>query len=273
MKTRRQMTAPLGFSLVEILMSLAILAVLASLVLAVGRQTRRRGGTGVSIVQLHGLAGANAAYAADHAGDFCPAMSRDNLVRWHGGRGSVGDEFDPARGFLSPYFGGSKAILVCPLLEKFVLESFEKGAGGYGYNAEYIGGTPDDRFRGASLGDVPNLGRTVMFATTALSQADGVQEYPFTEPRYWVDRRGRRRGELQPSTHFRANGRAIIAWGDGRVTLEPPTDEEGANFYGGNNKKDAVGWFGPGEENGFWNPNSPAARGQPGTNRKTGSVK
>ena len=31
------------------------------------------------------------------------------------------------------------------------------------------------------------------------------------------------------------------------------------NFYGGNNEKAEIGWFGPEEENGFWNPRSPAA--------------
>ena len=69
---------------------------------------------------------------------------------------------------------------------------------------------------------------------------------------------GGRAWDLQPSVHFRAGGKAIVGWCDGHVSLEPPQSYGETNYYGGDNKKDKVGWFGPEEDNGFWNPHSAA---------------
>ena len=267
MKARQSITWPLrrrkavGFTLIEALIAMAVVAVLAAIWLGASRWMHQRAGIAVSTAQLHGLVTANASYAMDNDGAFCPATSADNLVRWHGGRTTLEESFDPLKGFLTPYLGGGRHILTCPLLRHHFSTSFEKGAGGYGYNAQYLGGTPQNPFAGAIAPETPHLGRVVMFATTALAINGGIQEYPFTEPFEWVDRRGRPRGPLQPSTHFRAAGKALIAWGDGSVTAELPNNQSGPNFYSGNNRRENIGWFGPPEANGHWNPNSPAARG------------
>jgi len=239
----------------------ALAATLAAVWFSSSGWLRQRTGVAVSTAQLHGLAVANASYAMDHDGAYCPATSPDNLTRWHGGRRWPGDEFDPLRGFLTPYLGGHRQILTCPLLRDHETESFEKGAGGYGYNAQYLGGTPQNAFQGALSTELPGTGRVVMFATTALAVSGGIQEYPFTEPYEWVDRRGRPRGPLQPSTHFRAGGKALIAWSDGSVTAEPPNQEQGPNFYGGDNQRENIGWFGPRAGNGHWNPATSAVAG------------
>lgn len=250
-----------AFSLTELMVTLALIGVLAGAWFSASGWLRQRAGVAVSTAQLHALAAANAAYAMDHDGTFCPATSADNLTRWHGGRRSLTDEFDARHGFLAPYFGGHRQILTCPLLRDYKTSGFEKGAGGYGYNAQYFGGTPQDPFSGANRSELPGSGRAVMFATTALAVAGGLQEYPFTEPYEWIDRRGRLRGPLQPSTHFRAGGKALVAWADGSVTAERPSGESGPNFYGGDNEGSGIGWFGPREENGYWNPASPAVNG------------
>jgi hypothetical protein len=44
------------------------------------------------------------------------------------------------------------------------------------------------------------------------------------------------------------------------VTLERPSLFRPLNFYGGDNEKEGIGWFGPAEENGYWNPKSRAVR-------------
>lgn len=251
-----------AFSLTEVLVTLSIIGVLAAVATASGTWLRRRAAASVSTTQLRGLVTANAAYAMDHEGAYCPATSPDNLTRWHGGRRSLSDEFDPRHGFLSPYLGGHRQILTCPLLRDFQTDGFEKGAGGYGYNAQYFGSSPQNPFAGVVASEIPDAGPAVMFATTALAVAGGLQEYPFTEPYEWIDRRGRPRGPLQPSTHFRAHGKALIAWSDGSVTAESPNAENGPNFYGGDNRQAGIGWFGPRELNGWWNPASPAARGR-----------
>lgn len=261
-----------ALTVVELAVSLSLLAGLVLLGFSVTAHVRRRAAIAASVTQIHGLVAANTSHAADHNGEFSPAMSADNLTRWHGGRDSTSSRFDPARGFLSPYLGKSERILSCPLFRDFQVDSFEAGAGAYGYNAEYYGSTREDRFRGASVLHIEHLGRSVMFATTALAAGGGVQEYPFTEPFFWVDKKGQPRGQLQPTTHFRANGKAIIAWGDGHVTLEEPCGRSGPNFFSGDNEAHGIGWFGPDELNGFWNPSSPAAaggaRGRPSEGRQ-----
>lgn len=253
MKTHRQ-----AFTLVEVMIVVTIIALLYIAGLSLYSYGVRKAGIKVSSDNLRQLTLANLGYAADHGGWFCPAQDERNLTRWHGGRESTDDPFEPGKGYLAPYFGNDKLIETCPLLKKVLAgkSSFEDGAGGYGYNAAFIGGQPGNPFQPAALLDVTAGGRTIMFATTALAKEDGLQEYPFAEPFYATGEDGSRLYDLQPSIHFRAGGKAIVAWCDGHITLEEPNDFKNTNFYGGQNAKHQIGWFGPEEENGWWNPRS-----------------
>jgi len=245
-----------AFSLLELLVTLAGIALVAGVTLPALQAARNSGAAARSAGQLRQLVTANFAYAADH-GTFAPAMDRANQNRWHGKRtGRAGGSFDPTQGYLSPYLGQSRTITLCPLLPAHALKggSFEQGSGGYGYNATYIGGTPGESFQPARPVHLQNLSTTLMFATTALARSSGLQEYPFAEPYFAPTAEGRPSFSLQPSLHFRANGRALVAWCDGRVTAERPARLGGPNYYGGDNRKQLVGWIGPEQENGFWNP-------------------
>lgn len=248
-----------AFTLIEMLVVMAIIALLTSLVVPAVQTSLKRARITESSSNIRQLAQANLSYAIDHRGRFAPAQSSTNLVRWHGKRSSGSSPFDPTAGFLAPYLGGSGEVKTCPLLEAKVqgAASWEDGTGGYGYNAAYIGGTPQDRFTPATVASIASPVRTVMFTTSGIARAEGVQEYPYTEPFQWVDPQGVLRGNLQPTTHFRANGKAIVAWADGHVTLERPNDQNGPNYYGGNNELELFGWFGPSDFNGYWNPEFP----------------
>lgn len=92
-----------------------------------------------------------------------------------------------------------------------------------------------------------------MFTTSAFAKSNGLQEYAYTEPYQWVDPNGNLAGPLQPSTHFRANGKALVAWCDGHVSKVSPNDSSGPNYYGGDNTDSLIGWFGPTANNGYWN--------------------
>lgn len=266
-----------GFSLLELLAAIAVLAALAAVAAGTWRGLVARARAAHSMTNLRQLVAANYAYAADHGDRFCPTWDRSNRIRWHGGRASRSDPFDPERGFLGPYLG-DPSVVHCPLFQDYVrrddtssesFASFEKGAGGYGYNDEYIGREPGidtivrmdfdgESIRLASLGNyvgrVGRSSRTVMFATTALARAEGIQEYPIAHPRRQVRSGGELGIVYQPSVHFRAQGKALVAWVDGRITAERPNGIDGPNYYGGDNKRDRIGWFGPTEDNGFWNP-------------------
>ncbi len=258
MKTRTRVAA---FTLVELMFALAIVAVLTVAGASLFHWGRLKAGIAVSTRNLRQLVTANLNYSADHEGYFCPAQEPRNLKRWHGSRRTVNDDFEPEGGFLTPYFGKDQRLETCPLLLRELkgTQSFEDGAGGYGYNATYLGGRPGDIYSPTSVRDVEVPYRTVMFATTAFSREQGVQEYPFVEPWFAPSERGDPMWELQPSLHFRADGKAIVAWCDGHITLEAPAPYKDTNFYGGNNERDHVGWFGPEDRNGYWNPASPIA--------------
>jgi prepilin-type N-terminal cleavage/methylation domain-containing protein len=249
-----------GLTLIELMFSLAIVALLTTASLSLYRWSRMRAATSLSSQNLHQLVIANLTYASDNGGYFCPAQEPRNLRRWHGSRSNTEEEFKPEGGFLTPYLSKDRKLETCPLLLKYLKggQSFEDGAGGYGYNAAYIGGRPGDAYAPVALLDLEAPGRTVMFTTTALSKEAGVQEYPFSEPWFAATERGERAYDLQPSVHFRAGGKAIVAWCDGRISLEAPPVFKDTNYYGGNNEKDSIGWFGPEKENGFWNPASSA---------------
>jgi prepilin-type N-terminal cleavage/methylation domain-containing protein len=252
-----------GFTLVELLVVGAIVAVLAASVAFVFGALRSKANQAVSAANLRQLVAANLSYAADHQ-TYCPTdLDGRNLVRWHGGRSSVSAPFDPTEGLLAEYLGETCSVGFCPELKRLLnAEAFnEEGAGGYGYNDTYIGsnpfvqpipGKPNPPNRPAFIG---NPARTLMFATVALAVDGGLQDYASAAPPYEVDANGRVRGRpLQPSIHFRFGGRALVGWCDGTVTAEPPSDYGTVNFYGGENRKARIGYVGKLENNGVWNP-------------------
>jgi len=246
----------IGFTLVEVLVVVAILTILIALGYTAIMRGIQSGKIAVSSSNLQELATANLDYAADNDGNFCPAQDEYNLVRWHGVRTSASAPFDPSKGYLAPYLGAEGKVKIDPLFLDALEgpDSFEDGSGGYGYNENYIGGTPADYTVPINIHRVPNLSQTVMFTTTAFAKSDGLQEYPFSESPEWVNTDGSLGGPLQPSVHFRANGKALVAWCDGHVTAESPSQLGGTDYYGGNSAKDMIGWFGPLDNNGYWNP-------------------
>ena len=249
MKTR-------AFTQLELLVVIAIIAILAALLLGVIGNGRKAGQTAQCVQNLRQLAAANLLYAHENGGRYCFAQDIKNNLRWHGVRTNSGKPFDGAKGPLSPYLGKEARVKICPEFQKILsgTKSFENGSGGYGYNEIYIGGTPADPWAGELIANVPNPVRTLMFADTGMSRATGVQEYPFCEPPQWVSPVGSLAGALSPSVHFRHGGVANVVWCDGHVTAEAPRTLGKKNVYGGDDKKNRIGWFGPARDNGWWNP-------------------
>jgi prepilin-type N-terminal cleavage/methylation domain-containing protein/prepilin-type processing-associated H-X9-DG protein len=259
-----------GFTLIELLTVVAVIAILIGLTVPVVTHVKQSGWATRSSSNLRQLAVANMAYLSDH-GCYAPADDRWNLKRWHGSRSGTNEPFDPASGYLADYLGNSRRVTPCPLftamLSKAGEDTFEAGTGGYGYNASYVGGTPgwawnaDGSRVSATPARVPRLASTVMFATTAYARSEGIQEYPYAEPPFWDFGEGPTFWRPSPSVHFRFRGKAIVAWCDGHVSMETREERDvGYNPHGGDPADHGLGWFGPDEENGYWNPQRQTAR-------------
>jgi len=254
-----------AFTLVELLVVVAILGIFLVLAIPALAKTMENAYAAQSTNNLRQLVTANISYAADN-GSYCPADNRQNSMRWCAKK--TGSRWDPTQGYLSDYLGKSRKVTTCPLFKDMIKgsQSFEEGTGGYGYNSSYIGGRPDlqgnaaytpapDRIRiPASLAQV-HKANTVMFTTSAYANGDSIQEYPFSEPPFWDFGGGPSEWRPSPSVHFRFNDKALVGWCDGRVTSEACDPREvGFNPHGGDADAQKLGWFGPDEENGFWNP-------------------
>jgi prepilin-type processing-associated H-X9-DG protein len=245
-----------AMTIIELITVLTVLGVVAALVFAALQKVNARSEAAHCSANLRQLATANITYAAEHDGQYVPAQEPKNLVRWHGERGGWQTKFDGRKGPLAPYLGGDGAVKLCPSLRDVLQagESFEHGTGGYGYNALYVGGTPASRWVPARIGQIASASRTVMFTDTAFPRKNGLQEYAFSEPWCWVDVLGRLRGRLSPSVHFRHGNTANVAWCDGHVSAESPSELGAGNEYGGDARKWNIGWFGPSKDNGYWRP-------------------
>jgi len=251
-----------AFTLVECLVVVAIVIVLAALGAAGIMRFKEHAYATQSIANLRQLAAANATFASDH-GHYAPADDRWNNRRWHGARAGAGAPFDPTGGFLAEYLGRSRRVTACPLFTGMLegARSFEDGTGGYGYNAAYVGGlpggqwNPDGTRRSERPSRILDPAATVMFTTTAYARNNGLQEYPYCEPPFWDFGNGPSGHRPSPTVHFRFNGKALVAWCDGHVTMESPADRpEGTNPHGGHASQHNLGWFGPDDQNGYWNP-------------------
>ncbi|MFH1746489.1 MAG: type II secretion system protein [Planctomycetota bacterium] len=256
-----------GFTLVELLVTIAIIAVLLSILLPSLRQAREQGRLAICGSNIRQIAIANIAYSCDHQGRFCPGaagMRTSNLHRWHGTRTQDGYPFDPQNGPLVPYLGVDQRIRACPAFREMVtnMAAFELGNGGYGYNQAYVGRVLIQKSNGdfSVVTDLQGVfservrqpGRTVMFSDAAFAAtANGVIEYSFSEPRFHPEYL-HYDARLDPSIHFRHQGQASIAWCDGHVGRRSRTFTWSSGFYEGDPVQENIGWFGETDDNGFF---------------------
>jgi len=251
-----------GFTVVELLIVVAVVALLASILLPSVRRARGMAQRAACASNLRQLVTANLGYAAENGGHYVLAaediLFRSNRKRWHGERQGLNEPFDPKYGPLEPYLGGG-AVKQCPSFEP-AAGGFEAGCGGYGYNHYYLGGRYDGRYKtsagrgdepkacqySATVGQVTQPSRTVMFTDAAIGR-DGplrVEEYSFCEPPYSPGTTDRRAASI----HFRHLRLCNVAWVDGRVDAQPMTFSAGYGVYDiceSEARGLGFGWFGP----------------------------
>jgi prepilin-type N-terminal cleavage/methylation domain-containing protein/prepilin-type processing-associated H-X9-DG protein len=212
MNTRR------AFTLVELLVVIAVLAVLASLLLpalARSKDSARRIQCVSNIRQL-GLAAMM--YWEDNGGQafaYRGAFTNGGDVFWFGWleRGSEGGRaFDASQGALFPYLQGH-GLAICPSLEYISARFKLKATGaayGYGVNRNVTAPTLTQINRMSKPTD------TVLFADAAqvnTFQPPSSPENPLLEEFYYVH-------ELERTAHFRHQQTANAVFGDGHVDRE-----------------------------------------------------
>lgn len=269
-----------AFTLLELLVVVAVIAILTAIVTPALRAAKEQAHRAVCASNIRQLGLANACYAGNNNDYYVRAASDifgKNLQRWHGRRSSVNDVFDPYNGPLAAYLDGG-AVKRCPSFKDYYTDpgqysaNFEAGCGGYGYNDEYVGGRSDlygfgegSRYSARSS-DAGSLGSTVMFTDAAFRQilSDGQTifiEYSFAHPPFWewyvqtlrefpevADVQGMG-GRPNPSIHFRHHGFSNVCWVDGHVSSEtmdlsaPYVTHALMDDY--ESAQHALGWFGP----------------------------
>lgn len=277
-----------AFTLIEVLVTIAVIALLVSVMVPAVAGARGRSMQAAGQSNLRQLQIANSLYADANGERFLPAAvdiapppsvrPRENTHRWHGTRETPSGVFTPDRGPITVYLdseGATTGVRADPAFAGVLgdLEregaGFERGCGGYGYNAAFVGaarerdkfgkwqlvrrvingaskivgddmGSRRSRFRGPSM--------TIAFGDAALA-TDRLIEYSFLEPAWWPNVPTFR---PDPSIHFRHAGKANVVWLDGHGSAEARTATQDSMFYPTKASEAGLGWFGDASDNGVF---------------------
>lgn len=266
---------PRGFTLVELLTVVAVIGVLLAVLLPALGSARRGAQAAACGSAIRQLQMANGLYANDHGGRYLPAAAAfvsENLHRWHGVRASRGVPFEPAGAPITPYLDSDRAsagVRACPAftgrLAQLAARSstdggFERGCGGYGYNAAFVGTATrrlgvgsaerwapiDDGRSGERRSAFADPAGTLAFADAAFASRELI-EYSFAEPPIHARIAGG--WNTDPSIHGRHGGEASVAWLDGSVTREPIAWSYRSGLYPADPASYSIGFIGADRDN------------------------
>jgi prepilin-type processing-associated H-X9-DG protein/prepilin-type N-terminal cleavage/methylation domain-containing protein len=214
-----------AFTLVELLVSIAVIAILAAMLLPALNRSRQSAWRAECTSNLRQLGMATEMYWDDNQGNcfrYIFGSTNYGQIYWFGwiGPGPEGQRpFDLSRGALHPYLNDSR-VRICPALN-YALAQFKLKADGvvfsYGYNL-YLSTTSSQPPIGMTK--IPHPTDTVLFADAAQVndfQAPASPSNPMLEEWYYVDT-----NTSYPNGHFRHNQKANVIFCDGHVALEKP---------------------------------------------------
>ena len=208
-----------GFTLVELLAVIALVAVLAALLVPALAYSREMARTAACSTNLRQLAAAALSYAADNGGEFPWGM------RYEGGEMACWDFITGAGGKVRPGLIWDRIpecangrVLQCPSFMGGNANWCGDPYTGYNYNCSYIGkvqGDPGLRTRPANAAVLSRPSRTALFGDGQYSGgANKFMRAPLRDPDHDASSSSLRRAGTQG---FRHNGKTNVAFADGHV--------------------------------------------------------
>lgn len=221
----RRASARRAFSLIELLVTLAVIAVLAGLLLPALNRSKTSAQRVQCVSGLRQLGLAAQMYWDDNGGHcfrYGGTATNGGQLYWFGwlGPGAEGQRaFDATQGALFAYLRG-RGVEICPSLN-YVLSQFKLKATGaaYGYGYDLCLSAPLGR-PPVTLSEVRRPAATTLLADAAQVntwQAPASPDRPMLEEWYYVDD-----STNQPNGHFRHQHQAEILFCDGHVAPERP---------------------------------------------------
>jgi len=214
-----------AFTLVELLVSIAVIAILAAMLLPALSQSRQSAWRARCTGNLRQLGMATEMYWDDNKGNcfrYIFGTTNYGQIYWFGwiGPGPEGQRpYDLARGALHPYVSDSQ-VRICPSLN-YALAQFKLKADGivysYGYNLYLSTASTKPP---VAMGKIPHPTGTALFADAAQVndfQAPASPSNPMLEEWYYVDT-----NTSYPNGHFRHDQMADVVFADGHVGFEKP---------------------------------------------------
>lgn len=220
-----------GFTLVELLVVVSIIALLIAVLLPSLGASRRAAQASVCLSQQRQCGAALLSYAGEHGGRLMPfGVAGTGGVQWWfgyeaGGPGAgIGRPIDRSRGPLAEYLGGTIAEpLACPAFPRNdpgYVPKFDQPSAHYGYNGGLA--RPFPLGRPARRLDEAIAPSGVFAFADAVHQDFSLSQ--FYEPHAVSYRRP---GLVTGAGHFRHNGRANLAYLDGHAApLAAPEGEQ-----------------------------------------------
>jgi prepilin-type N-terminal cleavage/methylation domain-containing protein len=218
---RRKIGASRGFTLVELLASMAIIFVLAGIIFLVGKQTYASSSLAVSANNIRQIAAGGMAYLGDNNYTFWPYSVRGSgkaMTWWFGfetstsmGKPEGQRDFDASKGPLANYIPkGFRPDPSFALGGNAFKPKYRNGYIGIGYNTLLGGG-----FLGTTVlkrqTTLPDPSSVVVFFTAAqvnTFQKPASAKNPMIEEYYGID-------EKEVTAHFRHGGKAMVSFASG----------------------------------------------------------